>query len=146
MGNKNKQKNSKMKFKFLKHTADIKFRAYGNTLNKVFENSALAMYNAVYLGKIKNKIKKSFIVKGKDLESLLYNFLEELLVLFDSQDFIASKINVKIDKTRLLLDCEVIGDKVKNYDVGLTIKAVTYNSMYVKKSKIGYISQVVLDV
>jgi len=144
--NKNKQKNSKMKFKFLKHTADIKFRAYGNTLNKVFENSALAMYNAVYPRKIKSKIKKSFIVKGKDLESLLYNFLEELLVLFDSQDFIASKINVKIDKKEMILKCVIYGDKVGNYDIGLTIKAITYNSMYVKKSKEGYVSQVVLDV
>ena len=135
-----------MKYKFLKHTADIKFRVYGSSLNKLFENSALAMKHAVYSGKINTKIKKSFIVKGKDLEALLYNFLEELLILFDSDDFIASKINVKIDKTKLLLNCEVIGDKIKNYDIGLTIKAVTYNSMYVKKSKTGFEAQVVLDV
>ena len=31
------------KFEFLEHTADIKFRAFGKTLEEVFENSALAV-------------------------------------------------------------------------------------------------------
>src|SRR3990167_5746374 len=33
----------KMKYKFLPHTADIIFEAYGKTLESLFENSALAL-------------------------------------------------------------------------------------------------------
>ena len=63
-----------MKFKFLSHTADIKFRAFGNSLKEVFENSALALFNAIYSGKIKEEQKFKIKVQGHDLESLLYNF------------------------------------------------------------------------
>ena len=66
-----------MKYKFLKHTADVKFRAYGKTLNECFENSALAMFDSMYPEKIKSVKSKNIRVKGKDLESLLYNFLEK---------------------------------------------------------------------
>ena len=32
-----------MKYKFIEHTADIKFQAYGKTINEIFENSILAI-------------------------------------------------------------------------------------------------------
>ena len=41
-----------VKFKFLAHTADRKFQAFGKTLEEVFENSALALFNIVYDEKI----------------------------------------------------------------------------------------------
>ena len=32
-----------MKYEFIDHTADIKFRSYGNTLDESFENAAYAL-------------------------------------------------------------------------------------------------------
>lgn len=138
------------KFKFLEHTADIKFQAFGKTLEKAFENSALAMFNAMYKGKIKQKTKKSIKVQGKDYESLLYNFLEEILFLLDSEGFFLSSCKVKIGKSKNKnkLVAELQGDKAKNYRIGLDVKAVTYNEMFVKQNtkKNQWICQVVLDV
>lgn len=136
-----------MKFKFLEHTADIKFRAFGKTIEEVFENSALAMFNAMYDGKIKEKRKFKIDVEGKDFESLLYNFLEELLFLFDSEYFFVGEIkNLKIDKEHLKLSAEVIGDNAENYEIHIDIKAITYNEMFVKQEKNKWVIQVVLDV
>lgn len=134
------------KFTFIEHTADIKFRAFGPNLNRAFENSALAMFNCMYSGKVIKKIKKKIMVKGTDPESLLYNFLEELLFLLDSGCFFLSSCKVKIDKKKLELNAELFGDKAKNYPVELDVKAVTYNSMFIKKQGKSYICQVVLDV
>ena len=135
-----------MKFKFLKHTADIKFQSYGNSLNKAFENAALAMFQAMSKDKIKKLKEKKIKVKGRDLESLLYNFLEELLFLLDTKNLFLSLVKVKIDEKKLELVGEVVGDNVKNYEVMSHVKAVTYNSMFVKKKGKSYICQVVLDV
>lgn len=135
-----------MRFKFLPHTADVKFQAFGKSLNEAFENASLAMFNTMYDGKVKSVIKKKIGVKGKDLESLLYNFLEELLFLLDSQNFFLSKIKVKIDEKKLELKAALSGDKAGNYKINLDVKAVTYNQMYVKKHNNKYIVQVVLDV
>lgn len=133
-----------MKFKFLEHTADIKFQAFGKTLEESFENSALAMFNVMYNRKVKPKVKKHIKISGKDRESLLYNFLEELLFLLDTKNFFLSKIKVKIKD--LKLEADIQGDSVKNYKPNIDVKAVTYNDMFIKKQKDKYIIQVVVDV
>ena len=135
------------KFKFLPHTADRKFQAFGKTLEKVFENSALALFNIIYDEKISENKKFKISVKGKDLENLMYNFLEEFLVLIDSKNFLPSKItNLKFDQKNLKIKAEVIGDDAENYNISEHVKAVTYNKMFIKKIKNNWTSQVVLDV
>jgi len=135
-----------MKFEFIEHTADIKFRAYGKSLDGVFENSALAMFASMYSGRVKAANKKKISVSGKDFESLLYNFLEELLVLLDSDGFFVSGVKVEIDEEELKLDVVVFGDDAKKYPISLDVKAVTYSEMFVKEEKGKWICQVVLDV
>ena len=133
-------------FKFFEHTADAKFQAYGKTIEEAFENCALAMFNVMYNGKAKSVEKKKIKVKGKDMESLLYNFLEELLFLLDSKNFFLASCKVKIDEKKFELEADLKGDKAKNYPASLDVKAVTYNQMFVKKERKKFICQVVLDV
>ena len=72
----------KTKFEFLPHTADIKFRAYGTTLNELFENIVLAISSIISKDqKISTKKGKMISVSGDDSESLLYNFIDELIYL-----------------------------------------------------------------
>ncbi|MEA3329730.1 MAG: archease [Nanoarchaeota archaeon] len=134
-----------MKYKFLKHTADVKFRAYGNTLNKVFETSVLAL-SEVLAEKVGEKKKIKISAKGRDLESLLYDFLEQVLILLDSKGFLVARAKVKIDKKNFKLIGEFFGDGVSNCDVNSDVKAITYNDMFVKKIKDAWVCQVVLDV
>ena|SRR3989344_3643499 len=135
-----------MKYKFLKHTADVKYKSYGKTLNECFENSAVAMFKSMYPKKIKGELKKEIKVGGKNLESLMYSFLEELIILLDSEDFFLSDIKVKIDEKNLTLKAIVSGDYAKNYDISLQVKAVTYNEMSIRKINGNWVCQVVLDV
>lgn len=134
------------KFIFLEHTADVKFQAFGKDIEEAFSNSALALREVMTeKSKIKGKIKKKIIVKGKDKEKLLYNFLEEFLILFDSEGFVLSKIKkIKIKDEKL--EAEVIGDNAKNYKFSNSVKAITYNQMFVKQEKGKWIVQVVIDV
>lgn len=135
-----------MRYKFLEHTADVKFQSFGKSLNESFENAAYALKETI-CGKIriKDKIKKKIKIKGKDNESLLYNFLEEILFLLDSEEFLLSRIKkIKIKDNKL--EAEFLGDKASNYKFTNNVKAVTYSEMQVKKEKNKYICQVVLDV
>ena len=135
------------KFKFLEHTADIKFQAFGKTLKEVFENSALALFNILYDKKVEEKKSYKIKAKGKDFESLLYNFLEEFLILFDGKNFLPSKIkNLKLDEKKFEIKAEVIGDDIINYKTSVHVKAITYNEMFVKKENSKWVSQVVVDV
>jgi len=162
------------KFKFLEHTADIKFQAFGENLEKAFENAALALKKAISgETEILEKEEKKIRVEGKDFESLLYNFLEEFLFLVDAEDFLLSKvINLEISKDisdkeslinkkkeirakkrrtnekrgQLKLKAIISGDKANNYELTNKVKAITYNEMFVKKQGKEWVVQVVLDV
>ena len=134
-----------MKYRFLEHTADIKFQANGKTLNEVFENSALAVSNYLSRGEaIKSAKCKIINLSGNDLESLFYNFLDELLYLLDAENFIVAKAKVTIHGYNL--QAELFGDKASNYKDLDHIKAATYAEMFIKKTSSGWQAQAVLDV
>ncbi|MBS3080000.1 archease [Candidatus Pacearchaeota archaeon] len=133
------------KFEFLEHTGEIKFQAFGKTLNEAFENSILAISSFLSKEqKIKNKIIKKISVNGTDIKSLLYNFLDEMIYLFDAELFIPKNAEVTINGNKLT--AIIFGDKTLNYEGLDYIKSVTYSDMIIEKNEKGYIIQVVLDV
>ncbi|MBN1377135.1 archease [Candidatus Woesearchaeota archaeon] len=139
-------------YEFLEHTADIKFRAYGKSLENVFSNAALAFGSILIKPeKVESNEEKIIKVNGNDEKSLLYNFLEELLFLFDTEGFLLNNIeNMKIESKDkvFFLKAKAKGDFTKNkkYELETEPKAVTYNEMEVKKEKSNYIIQVVIDI
>lgn len=135
-----------MSYRFLEHTADVKFRAEGSTIEEMFISAAGAL-NETIRGDIKilEQKEKSFEVEGKDSESLLYNFLEEFLFLLDAEDFLVVRVkSVLIEGNKL--NCVVVGDSAENYKFTNDVKAVTYNDMFVREKENGWECQVVLDV
>ncbi len=134
-----------MKYKFLPHTADVKFKAFGKTLNQAFENAALAFSETIAKGdKIKNTKTKEIEVQGQDKENLFYNFLEELIYLFDAENFVTKNAKVSIKENKL--KAKLQGDDAKNYKNLDHVKAMTYAEMKIKKTTHGWEVQAVLDV
>jgi len=135
-------------YKFLEHTADVKFLASGKTIEDAFVSCFEALKETIS-GKITvlSQEKKIIKVQGKDFESLLYNFLEEFLFLLDSEAFLAAKVGkIQINKEKFELEAEILGDKAENYKFTNDVKAITYNSMFVKQEGDEWKIQVVLDV
>ncbi|PIN91044.1 protein archease [Candidatus Pacearchaeota archaeon CG10_big_fil_rev_8_21_14_0_10_32_14] len=146
-------KQKKPPFIFLDHTADIKFVAHGTSLDDAFVSSALATLNVIYDSekKVDKKEEKDIIVKGKDYKSLLYNFLEEIIYLVDSENFLTGEIvglNIVKEKTgHYVLKCKLWGDSSRNYKNLDHIKSVTYSEMIIEEDKNkNWMIQVVLDV
>lgn len=137
-----------MKYKFLPHKENIKFKAYGDTIEEVFANSAVAMFEAMNEEeKVASTKQLKIKVKGRDIESLLYNFLEELLVLRDKEDFILSKVrDIRMDKKSFKLIAKISGDDIKNYEITQHVKAAIFKEMSIKKENKKWIAQIVLDI
>ena len=132
-------------FEFLEHTADVKFQAWGKTLEETFSNCALALAKTLCKCLIRRKKTYKINAFGQDNESLLYNFLEELIFLFDTEHFIFGKVTeIKIKDNKLI--AKVTGDDVERYETRTYVKSPTYNEMFIKKEKGRWLAQVVLDV
>lgn len=134
-----------MKYKFLEHKADAKFQAFGKSLEEAFSNAALAMTSIMISPEtVEPKITKKISAKGKDKKALLYNFLEQFLVLLDIESFILHEVK-EIKITGNKLTAEVVGDFITNeYELKSDVKAVTYNHMEIKEKP--YMVQVVVDI
>ena len=66
------------KYRFLPHTADGKFQAFGKTLEEAFGNAALAVASLVWdWEKIEPKVRHFVHVRGIDREQVLVKFLGE---------------------------------------------------------------------
>lgn len=135
-----------MGYKFVSHTADVKFEAEGKTLEEVFMYSAEALFESIYDKlKISRKLEKNIEVEGEDNLSLLYSFLEEFLFLLDAENFVCSKIkDLKIYNNKLT--AIVVGDKASNYKFTNDVKAVTYSDMKVEMVKDKWVAVGVFDV
>ena len=136
-----------MKYKFLPHTADVKFRAYGRNLEEQFSNAALATTSVMFdPEQIEPNEEKKVSVTGKDKEALLYNWLEEIIYLCDAEFFILHEVkDAKIEETAkgFKITGVFVGDKYKEkYKRHTGVKAVTYSEMEITDEYV----QVVLDV
>lgn len=139
-----------MAYKFLEHTADIKVLVNEKNLDSAFCTSARALKEIITDDlNISEKFEKKFIIKAKDRERLLYDFLEEFLYLLDAKNFIFSKITkIKIikNKKEFVLKVNIVGDKLSNYKLNNNVKAITYSEMIIKEIKSGIRIQFIVDV
>lgn len=139
-----------MKYQYIDHTADLKVKAHGKTLEEAFANAAIGGFDFLTpTSKVKKKIEKKLSITSKRIESLLYDFLEELLFLLDTEGFLINsfkEMKIKEEDGNFSLQCIARGDNYKSYSVKGDIKAVTYSEMEIKKEKDGFIVIVVLDI
>ncbi|MFO8015982.1 MAG: archease [Candidatus Woesearchaeota archaeon] len=139
------------RYEFLEHTADAKFRSYGDTLEGAFANAALAMSAVMFEPeKVKPATERSVEAEGNDEQSLLYNWLEELLILLDTEGFLLNRVkSIRINKEMgvFRLNAEIEGDLVEQgYETHGDVKAITYNEMEIKKENNKYVVQAVVDI
>jgi SHS2 domain-containing protein len=142
---------AKQKYKFLPHTADAKFQAFGKTLEEAFENSAYALTDIVTdHRKVKSKVKRVIEIESEDRKALLYDFLEKLIVLIDTDGFLISKVEeVKIKQVDrgFEMRAKLSGDDViENYSIKTAIKAATYQEMEIEEENGAVMIQAVLDI
>lgn len=140
----------KKRYIYLDHTADAKFQAFGKNLEEAFSNAAIALFGIVTdVNKVSTEIEKKIRVVADKEQSLLYDFLEELIYLMDTEGYLVSKVSrLVIKKTpgALVLEATIQGDTADKNEVFSHIKAITYNDMFIIKEEGFVIVQAVPDL
>lgn len=134
--------------KFLEHTADVKYEAYGKDLNEAFENAAIAVHQLITQDKVRAKIKKEVKIKAKTKRALLYDFIEEIIILMDTTGLLISHAKVTIDgeENNYKLNAIIQGDLYKNYECHGAIKSMTYSDMIIEEKENKVKLTIVLDI
>ena len=151
----NKPDSKMQKYKFLEKIAiaDIAYYAYGKSLNELFENSALAIFElTAEVRTVDAKKKLQIKLENSKLNNLLYDFLSEILFLKDSKYMVFRNVHVKINENKknknFELKSTIEGDKINSEKQHLEndIKAITMHMFELKKLKGGYRARIVVDI
>jgi SHS2 domain-containing protein len=136
-------------YELLEHTADAKFRAYGENRQEVFANAVQGMTAIIAdPAQLDRSIVLNIGVKASTMQGLLFDLLDELLFLHDTQNFIAAcaeNLTIIERDGKFILDATLRGDEATKWPGNL--KAVTYSEMLVHEQPDGtWVIQAVIDI
>ena len=140
--------NRKEKIKYIEHPSDVGFEVYGDTLEELYANAAIAMYSLMTdIDEIEADVERAIELKAEDFQSLMFDWLDELIFLFDSESLVMKKFDIAVNETNFSICGNCKGGKYdpSTHVSGIIIKAVTYNMMQIKKNEV-WKARVVLDV
>lgn len=135
------------KYKFIEDlTSDVLYEAYGKNLKELFENAAVALLSVVcQIDKVKPKKTEEFQMKGDDLENTMFNWLQGIIAVIDTEGMFFSKVEVKeVDENHVR--AKLYGEPAKPELGETVVKAVTYYKYKLEKTKEGYKVTVSLDI
>ncbi len=134
-------------FEILEHTADVGIIAYGSNTQEAFANAAKGMFSLITeLEDIEETEHRDIELTSSDQESLLVEWLNELIYLFDVENIIFKRFDIKqLGNTNLR--ARIYGEKVDSsrHELKTGIKAATYHMLMIDKSN-GSRVQVLFDI
>jgi SHS2 domain-containing protein len=127
-------------FRFLEHMTDAEIEAYGENLDEGFANAGRAVEDLmVDLKSIRQIEARKIDLEEKDLGALLYDWIEALISLQESEGLLFSEISCRVSKKPeggYLLHADLKGEKFdpKRHEQKTAIKAPTFHDMKIEET------------
>lgn len=135
------------RFEVFDHTADIGIVAYGSNLKEAYANVAYGMFSLITdLTEVHEEIQRDIDIQALDRESLVVDWLNELLYIFDVDQVIFSRFEITA-LSQNQLRAKAYGEKIdtSRHQLKTEVKAATYHLLKVEKGN-GFKIQVILDI
>lgn len=137
-----------MSYEIMEHPADAKFRVVAETREEAFEEAVRAFADIV--GGEAGRQLHTIEVESEGLEPLLFDFLDELIFLQDTENVVVSHAD-KLDLESLDNGWKITADikvnKITSEVHKLDIKGPTYSEMQVSYEEgEGWVLQAVIDI
>ena len=126
-----------MSYKTLEHATDAIIEVTADNLKEAFEIAGISVIETILdISKVDENNSKKLIVKGKDLKYLLYNWLEEIIILTITDGFAGKRIVIDILKNENYeIHAEIFGEMInlKKHEFKVEIKSPTFHEMEIKE-------------
>ena len=134
-------------FEIVNHTADVGIVAYGTDVSQAFTNAARALFSLITeLDNVEEFLHRDIELTAPDEESLLVEWLNELIYLFDTENIVFKRFDVtKLNNTHL--KARSYGEKVDSskHRLKTGVKAATYHMLKIDKGN-DYQVKVLFDI
>ena len=132
--------------------ADVAFEIFGKDQDELFEHAALALFEqSADIATIKGTQTKEISLGSETLETLLFDFLSEILYIKDANQLIGKVCKVVISKAEdgsYSLKATIKGDLInqRTHTLKSDIKAITYHMFKIEETPKGWVAFVVVDI
>lgn len=125
----------------------LKFLGSTTSLKHSFEEASSALFSYMTeLYRIEERAEIEIKVEGHDFESLLYNFLEEMLFVFSTEFFAVKRTQITLfENYRIEATCYGEAWDAKRHSCGTEIKAITFCNMKINHEE-PYHIYIVVDI
>jgi SHS2 domain-containing protein len=134
-------------FEVIEHTADIGIIVRGNNMPVLFSNAASGMLSLlIESDTLRRDIYREINLEADDTETLLVQWLNELLYIIYAEKLVLFKFDIFIEKNRLVVKCG--GQKVdsKSHVFKREIKAATYHDLRIVERNGEYSARIIFDI
>ncbi len=127
-----------MSYKFLDHATDAFVEITAKDLKEAFAVTADAVINiTIDQDKVEEKEEKEFSAQGKDLEYLLFSWLEEITFVLITEGFAIRRIEFDISENgEYTINAKAFGETLdlKKHNFKVEIKAPTFYEMKIEQN------------
>jgi len=132
------------RFEEVEHTADLALKVHGHSLEEMFANAACGLFSLMAdLENLAPSVSREIHLEAPDRESLLVDWLNELLYLHEIEEEIYTRFEIEA-LSSTALSATVWGAKMAASK--LTVKAATFHDLEIREKADGYLATVVFDV
>jgi SHS2 domain-containing protein len=127
-----------MSYKTLEHATDAIIEVTANNLKEAFQIAGISVIDTILnSSKVEENSSRNLIVKGKDLRYLLYNWLEEMIILTITDGFAGKRILLEITENEdYRINAEIFGEVIdlKKHEFKVEIKSPTFHEMEIEQN------------
>lgn len=138
-----------LSYRYLEHATDAIIEVEAPTLEEAFVLAGKSVVDTILdSGLVEEKKERTLTVTGKDLSYLLYNWLEEMIILTITDGFAAKKISLRIDKNSdYRITAVLTGEDIsfEKHHFKVEIKSPTFHLMEIKQEG-GVMMRFLLDL
>ena len=137
------------RFEFIEDLkSDVMFKAYGKSVEELFANAAFGLFSVIcQVDEVEHRKIKLVKVRGDNMEDLMFNWLQELIGIVETDDLFLSRFEIlKLGEDGTYLEARCYGEVAAPEKGGSVVKAVTYYKYELRKIKDGYSVRVSLDI
>ena len=135
-------------FEVFEHTADLGLRIRAATREELFVEAARALFSVIVAnpGEVQTVDLQTIEIQGAELDYLLFDWLNELLYLFETQHLLLVKFTVEFNNEGLSATCS--GEPVDSarHVLEHEVKAITYHGLKVETGSDGWLAEVIVDI
>lgn len=137
-----------VEYGILDHTGDAGVEFRSETLESLFETAGAVLFDMICgVERIEPSEKCIITIDGSDYESLMFNFLAELIYQFDALKRVFARFWVlEISETCLTIEGGFENYSREKHGFRFAIKAVTMHQLTVKREEKGYYAKIIFDL